>query len=107
MAAWIEHTRRRAGAHYVSGPELLAGSEFQAAAAAGRDGGVLTLWGQGAYGRFDGQVGDLAVDGDVATGRWAWTGRPVPGWPEWRCRTVPAGAATGGRRRAAARWPAR
>ncbi len=32
------------------------------------DGGALTIWGQGAYGRFAGQDGDLSVDGDVATG---------------------------------------
>ena len=28
----------------------------------------MTIWGQGAYGRFAGQDGDLAVDGDVASG---------------------------------------
>ena len=54
----------------VSGRELLAGSEFQVATAAGEagGGGVLTLWGQGAYGSFVGRDDDLAVDGDVATG---------------------------------------
>ena len=54
----------------VSGRELLAGSEFQVATAAGdaAGAGVLTLWGQGAYGRFAGQDDDLAVAGDVASG---------------------------------------
>ena len=54
----------------VSGRELLAGSEFQVAAGAeeAAGAGVLTLWGQGAYGRFAGKDDDLAVDGDVASG---------------------------------------
>ena len=54
----------------VSGRELLAGSDFQVAAGAGEaaGAGVLTLWGQGAYGRFAGNDDDLAVDGDVASG---------------------------------------
>ena len=52
----------------LSGPELLAGSEFQVATTASEDDGVLTVWGQGAYGRFAGTDGDLAVDGDVASG---------------------------------------
>ena len=67
LAAWLGGTSDEPqGA--VSGRELLAGSEFQAATAAGDGDGVLTIWGQGAYGRFAGQEDDLAVDGDVASG---------------------------------------
>ena len=67
LAAWIDNGNAGAQARTVSGQELLAGSEFQVAAAS-EDGGVLTIWGQGAYGRFAGHDGDLAVDGDVASG---------------------------------------
>ena len=65
LAAWLGGGNEEPRAA-MSGHELLAGSEFQAATAAGD--GMLTIWGQGAYGRFTGQDGDLAVDGDVATG---------------------------------------
>ena len=67
LAAWIDNGNAGAQARTVSGQELLAGSEFQVAAAS-EDGGVLTIWGQGAYGRFAGHDGDLAVDGGVASG---------------------------------------
>ena len=73
LAAWFGSGSDQPQAE-LSGRELLAGSEFQAATAVGdgdgdseRD-GVVTIWGQGAYGRFAGQDGDLAVDGDVASG---------------------------------------
>ena len=73
LAAWFGSGSDQPEAE-MSGRELLAGSEFQAATAVGdgdgdseRD-GVVTIWGQGAYGRFAGQDGDLAVDGDVASG---------------------------------------
>ena len=68
LAAWMAGGGDEPAA-VVSRRELLPGSEFQVATAAGEaeSGGVLTLWGQGAYGRFTGQDGDLAVDGDVAT----------------------------------------
>ena len=68
LAAWLAGTDGPPAA--VSARELLAGSEFEVATAAGtgdRD-GVLTLWGQGAYGSFAGHDGDLAVGGDVASG---------------------------------------
>ena len=52
----------------VSERELLAGSEFQVATAASEGDGVLTVWGRGAYGHFAGKEGDLALDGDVASG---------------------------------------
>ena len=67
LAAWIDNGHKDPQARAMSGQELLAGSEFQVAAANER-GGALTIWGQGAYGRFAGQDGDLSVDGDVATG---------------------------------------
>ena len=68
LAAWIDNGNRDPQARTMSGQELLAGSEFQVATAASEDGSVLTVWGQGAYGHFGGRDGDLAVDGDVATG---------------------------------------
>ena len=67
LAAWIDNGHKNSQARAMSGQELLAGSEFQVAAADER-GGALTIWGQGAYGRFAGQDGDLAVDGEVASG---------------------------------------
>ena len=68
LAAWIDNGDADAQARTVSGQELVAGSEFQVATAASEDGGVVSIWGQGAYGRFAGQDGDLSVEGDVATG---------------------------------------
>ena len=68
LAAWIDTGNRAPQARAMSGPELLAGSEFRVAAAAGEDGAALTVWGQGAYGQFTGRDDDLAVDGDVGTG---------------------------------------
>ena len=67
LAAWMDNGHKDPQARAMSGQELLAGSEFQVAAANER-GGALTIWGQGAYGRFAGQDGDLSVEGDVATG---------------------------------------
>ena len=70
LAAWIDHGA--APAQTMSAQELIAGSAFQAATAAGPDGDALTVWGQGAYGRFegrsDGRDGDLSVHGQVAGG---------------------------------------
>ena len=68
LQAWIDSGNGRSEGAVVSGRELLAGSEFQAATAAPEGDGVVTIWGQGAYGRFAGEDGDLAVDGDVASG---------------------------------------
>ncbi len=77
LAAWIDGSEEPL--RTVSVPELLAGSAFQVAASADEAGGGLTLWGQGAYGRFEGRDGDLSVDGEVvgatlgvdyATGPW-------------------------------------
>ena len=52
----------------VSGQELLAGSEFQVATPVSEGDGVLTVWGRGAYGHFAGEEGELALNGDVASG---------------------------------------
>ena len=68
LAAWIDNGNTDPQMRTVSAQEMLAGSEFQVATAASEDGGVVSIWGQGAYGRFAGQDGDLSVDGDVATG---------------------------------------
>ncbi len=69
LAAWIDNGTRDPQARTMSRQELLAGSEFQVATAASEDGGAaLTVWGQGAYGHLAGRDGDLAVDGEVATG---------------------------------------
>ena len=68
LAAWIDTGHSGQEARTMSGQELLAGSEFQVATAAADDGAALTIWGQGAYDQFAGRDGDLAVDGDVATG---------------------------------------
>ena len=59
LAAWIDNGNRDSQARNMSGQELLAGSEFQVAAANEEDGAALTVWGQGAYGHFAGQDGDL------------------------------------------------
>ena len=68
LAAWIDNGNKDSQMRTVSAQEMLAGSEFQVATAASEGDGVLAIWGQGAYGRFAGQDGDLSVDGDVATG---------------------------------------
>ena len=68
LAAWIDNGNRDSQARNMSAHELLAGSEFQMAAAHEDDGAALTVWGQGAYGHFAGQDDDLSVDGEVATG---------------------------------------
>ena len=68
LAAWIDTGNRDSQARNMSAHELLAGSEFQMAAANEDDGAALTVWGQGAYGHFAGRDDDLSVDGEVATG---------------------------------------
>ncbi len=53
----------------MSDRELLLGSSFSLAAeAGGPGGGAVAVWGRGAVTRFDGQDGDLTVDGEVASG---------------------------------------
>ena len=68
LAAWIGAGSGEPKARAMSGQQLLDGSEFQVATAASEGRGVLTVWGQGAYGRFAGQDDDLAVHGEVASG---------------------------------------
>ena len=67
LAAWIRAGSGEPETRAMSGQELLDGSEFQVATAASEGRGVLTVWGQGAYGRFAGQDDDLAVHGEVAS----------------------------------------
>ena len=62
---------------------MLSGSEFQVGTAAGEGDGVLTVWGQGAYGRFAGQDDGATVAATWPAGPWAWTTRPGRGWPGW------------------------
>ena len=67
LQAWIEGSDEPV--RTVSVRDLLSGSEFETATApTGAGGGVLTIWGQGAYGRFEGQDGDMSTDGEVAGG---------------------------------------
>ena len=68
LAAWMESRDGEPEEPEVSVRELLAGSEFQVGIEPDAGGGVLTVWGHGAYGRFAGQEDDLAVSGDVASG---------------------------------------
>ena len=71
LAAWMESRDgepEEPEEPEVSVRELLAGSEFQVGIEPDAGGGVLTVWGHGAYGRFAGQEDDLAVSGDVASG---------------------------------------
>ena len=68
LAAWLESRDGEPEQPEVSLRELLAGSEFQVGIEPDEGGGVLTVWGHGAYGRFAGQDDDLAVSGDVAGG---------------------------------------
>ena len=67
LAAWTDHGNGDPRIEAVSGQALLAGSEFQVATPAS-DGGVLTVWGRGAYGHFAGEEDELALNGDVASG---------------------------------------
>ena len=68
LAAWTYHGDGGRLMEAVSGQELLSGSEFQVATPASNGGGMLTVWGRGAYGHFAGEEGDLALNGDVASG---------------------------------------
>ena len=68
LAAWIDTGNGDPQARTVHGTDLLGGSDFQVTAAERHDRFALTVWGQGAYGRFAGRDDDLAVSGDVASG---------------------------------------
>ena len=54
-------------AQALSGRDVLTGSTF-ALTGGSAAGGFATVWGRGAVARFDGREGDLALDGEVATG---------------------------------------
>ena len=56
-----------AGLLTISGRELLTGTSF-ARTEGTAESGFVSLWGRGAVTGFDGQDGDLSVDGEVATG---------------------------------------
>ena len=55
------------GARQPRGRNLLAGSAFRYRGAAGAN-GTWSLWGGGAFSRFDGREEDVALDGEVLTG---------------------------------------
>ena len=50
----------------VTGRDLLTGSAF-ALTGGSAEGGFATLWGRGAFTRFDGREGELTLDGEVAS----------------------------------------
>ncbi len=54
-------------AQALTGRDFLTGSTF-ALTGGSAEGGFATVWGRGALARFDGREGDLALDGEVATG---------------------------------------
>ena len=56
-----------AGLLTISGRELLTGTSF-ARTDRTAEGGFVSVWGRGVVTGFDGQDGDLSVDGEVATG---------------------------------------
>ena len=56
----------RLGSRVVAPRELLTGSSFALSADPGAmDGGVASVWGRGAWTRFDGRQGELSVSGEV------------------------------------------
>lgn len=60
--------RPRLGSRPVAPRELLTGSAFALTIGAdGTGGDVATLWGRGAFARFDGREGDLSLSGEVTT----------------------------------------
>ena len=71
LADWLSDETdlegRGAGARTVTGRELLLGSGFTLTAAP-EAGGAMSLWGRSAVSRFEGREGDLALDGEVASG---------------------------------------
>ena len=67
MPGFEEHSPLLAQGRSATGRDLLQGTSFALTGEAQGD-GVLSIWGRGAVTRFDGRDGDLAVDGEVATG---------------------------------------
>ena len=58
----------RAGWRALSGRELVTGTSFALTGAAAEADGFVSLWGRGAFSRFDGREGELTLDGEVTTG---------------------------------------
>ena len=93
LVAWIDDDND-AQTRTMSGPELLDGSEFLVATAAGEnDGTMLTVWGRAPTGALTAGLASLRSTVTWPAARWAWTTRAGHGWPDWRCRTASAGAA--------------
>ena len=75
LAAWLrgaaeEEERPSLETQTVTERDLLFGSSFALTAEAGGPGsgaGAVAVWGRGAVSRFDGQDGELTVDGEVAS----------------------------------------
>ena len=72
LSSWLlgeagaERSDSRAGYRKVEPRELLTGSSFQFTTSA--DGaGPVSLWGRGAWSRFDGHEGDLSLSGEVTS----------------------------------------
>ena len=72
LSSWLlgeagaERSDSRAGYRKVEPRELLTGSSFQLTTSA--DGaGPVSLWGRGAWSRFDGHEGDLSLSGEVTS----------------------------------------
>ena len=82
LADWLSDETdlegRGAGARTVTGRELLLGSGFTLTAAP-EAGGAMSLWGRSAVSRFEGREGDLALDGEVASGLVGADWAPVSG----------------------------
>ena len=64
----------------MTGRDLLTGSSFALTAEA-KAGGLVSLWGRGAYSRFDGRDGDLTLSGEVTSAMLGadWTREPESG----------------------------
>ena len=73
-------SRLAAESRSASGVELLTGSSFSLTGET-KTGGAVTLWGRGAYSRFDGREGALSVGGEVTSVMLGadWTRDPGPG----------------------------
>ena len=82
LADWLSDETdlegRGAGERTVTGRELLLGSGFTLTAAP-EAGGAMSLWGRSAVSRFEGREGDLALDGEVASGLVGADWAPVSG----------------------------
>ena len=52
----------------LTGRDFVTGTSFALTGGSAEGGGFAALWGRGGIARFDGREGDLALDGEVATG---------------------------------------